>query len=140
MKKIIFWMITLLLLLPNDFIFGQNIVINEILTSNISSIEDEDNSHQDWIELYNNGTSSVNLQGYGLSDDPTQPLKWTFPNVTLNSGKYLIVWASDKNRTVAGSPLHTNYKISSKGNNILLTNPSGTIVDQVPPVNLQPDI
>ena len=52
-------------------VLAQNIVINEMLTTNTTSITDEDNSHQDWIELYNNGATSVNLSGYGLSDDPT---------------------------------------------------------------------
>src|SRR5690606_123881 len=43
----------------------------------------------------------------------------------------LLVWCSDKNRTTPGQPLHTNWKISASGEQILLTNASGTVVDSV---------
>lgn len=140
MKKITFWILTALVVLSIDSLFAQNIVINEILTSNTASITDEDGSHEDWIELYNNGAAPVNLLGYGLTDDPLLLFKWTFPNVTLNPGQYLLVWASDKNRTVVGSPLHTNFKISAGGETLVVTNASGINVDTVPPVSLQSDI
>jgi hypothetical protein len=124
----------------SNTVFSQGLVINEILTSNSNSIKDEDNSYQDWIELYNSGPTSVNLLGFGLSDDPLVLYKWTFPNVSLASGQYLIVWASDKNKTIVGGQLHTNFKISSTGETILLTNTSGVTISTVPPVNLQTDI
>src|SRR5947207_1630028 len=98
MKNISFWIIAISVFLRTDPLFAQNIVINEILTSNTSSIQDEDGTYQDWIELYNSGTSDVSLQGYGLSDDPLLLFKWTFPNVTLQKGGYLIIWTSGKNR------------------------------------------
>ena len=97
---------------------AQNIVINELLASNSSSIQDENGSHEDWIELYNKGAATVNLQGYGLSDDAALLYKWTFPNVSILPGQYLLIWASDKNRSVAGSPLHTNFKISKSKSKI----------------------
>ncbi|MBS7787515.1 CotH kinase family protein, partial [Flavobacterium sp. CYK-55] len=119
---------------------AQNIVINELLASNTASIQDEDSSREDWIELYNNSSVSVNLSGYGLSDDPALPLKWTFPNVTVAAGQYLIIWASDKNRAVAGQPLHTNFKISGSGEALYLTNPSGTTIDSAPAANLPANV
>ena len=123
-----------------NYAFSQNIVINEILSSNSYTNTDEDGSYQDWIEVYNNGTMAVNLSGYGLSDDATILFKWTFPSVSIAPGEYLLVWASDKNRTVAGSPLHTNFKLSPAGNTVLLTNPAGTTVDTVPSIPMQSDI
>ena len=129
MKKITF----LLFVLWGISLSAQNIVINEIITSNSTVNTDEDGSYQDWVELYNNGPAAVNLNGYGLSDDPLTPFKWSFPAVTVNPGQYLLVFCSDKNRTVVGQPLHTNWKISSDGETITLTQPGGTIADQVPP-------
>ncbi|HSD14304.1 MAG TPA: CotH kinase family protein [Flavobacterium sp.] len=140
MKKITFWILTSMVVLNYDPLFSQNIVINEILTSNNTSITDENGSHEDWIELYNTGSNPVNLLGHGLSDDPAALFKWTFPSVTLNPGQYLIVWASDKNRAIAGSPLHTNFKLSASGETLILTNPSGNNVGTVSPVALQSDI
>ncbi len=130
----------LLFLAITNSVLSQNIVINEILSSNSFSNMDEDGSYQDWIELYNNGATTVNLSGYGLSDDATILFKWTFPSVAIAPGEYLLVWASDKNRTVAGSPLHTNFKLAMAGNAVLLTNLAGTTVDMVPSVPMQSDI
>ncbi|MEY3501378.1 MAG: hypothetical protein RL308_3051, partial [Bacteroidota bacterium] len=123
-----------------NYASGQNIVINEILSSNSYTNADEDGSYQDWIEIYNSGSTAVNLSGYGLSDDATILFKWTFPSVSMAPGEYMLIWASDKNRTVAGSPLHTNFKLSPAGNTVLLTNPAGTTVDTVPSIPMQSDI
>ena len=70
MKKITLVLIALLSAVSLIKVNAQTIVINEILASNTVSIQDEDSSRQDWIELYNSGASSVNLLGFGLSDDP----------------------------------------------------------------------
>src|SRR6476661_272485 len=110
MKKITCFVTTLFLLIFSTS-FSQ-VVINEILTSNTTVNTDEDNSYQDWVELRNNGAASINLQGYGLTDDATLPHKWVLPNVSIAPGGYLLVWCSDKNRTTPGQPLHTNFKIS----------------------------
>ena len=48
----------------------------------------------DWIEIRNNGATSVNLVGWHLSDDSGIPFKWTFPSTTIAPGGYKIVFAS----------------------------------------------
>ena len=118
---------------------GQ-VVINEILTSNVNVNTDEDDTYQDWVELYNPGPAAVTLGGFGLTDDATLPYKWVFPAVTMPANSYLLVWCSDKNRTTPGLPLHTNFKISSSGEAITLTNTSGVAVDVVPAVALLQDV
>ncbi|MBK6840503.1 MAG: lamin tail domain-containing protein [Bacteroidetes bacterium] len=55
---------------------GQ-LFINELMSNNQSTIQDADGDYSDWIELYNAGAVSVNLQGYGLSDNPDSLLKYT---------------------------------------------------------------
>jgi len=77
---------------------GQ-IFINEGSNKNYSQISDEDNEFPDWIELYNAGTDTVQLAGYTLSDDPTNPTKWTFPNVYILPGAYKTIFCSGKDRT-----------------------------------------
>lgn len=131
MKKITPFFLALLLQLFSTQASSQSIAINEILTANTTVNQDEDDSYQDWIEIRNNGVSPVNLNGFGLSDDPLIPFKWTFPAVSLGSGQYLIIWCSDKDRAVVGSPLHTNFKLSSAGETITLTNGSGLTLDTV---------
>jgi hypothetical protein len=131
MKKITPFFITLLLFLGIHHAQSQ-VVINEVLASNTTINEDEDGTYQDWVELYNLGAAAVNLNGYGLTDDATLPHKWTFPNVSIGAGQYLLVWCDDKNRAVAGEPLHTNWKISSSGEMIELTSPANAVVSSAP--------
>ncbi|MFD0777681.1 CotH kinase family protein [Flavobacterium myungsuense] len=138
MKKMSPFFITLLLILFTNTAVSQSIVINEILTSNTTINQDEDGSYQDWVELRNNGATAVNLTNFGLTDDATLPYKWTFPNVTIAAGQYLLIWCSDKNRTNTTKPLHTNFKLSSSGETITLTNASGVAINTVTtPVILQ---
>lgn len=74
--------------------------INEISPSNISQIINSNGKYNDWIEIYNNGPGTVNLAGYGLSDDYRKPYQFTFPNVSLTNGKRILVFASDSNSTM----------------------------------------
>ena len=74
--------------------FSQ-IVINEISPTNISIIQNSNGKYDDWIELHNSGGSTVNLSGYGLTDDPTKPFRFKFPSYNLLSGKKVLVFASD---------------------------------------------
>jgi len=72
--------------------------INEYMASNSFTVADEDGDYQDWIELYNAGGDSISLAGFGLSDNPANPFRWVFPDVTVGAGEYLLVWASGKDR------------------------------------------
>jgi uncharacterized repeat protein (TIGR02543 family) len=128
------------LLIFSNLISSQNIVINEIMSSNTFSIVDDDGTYQDWIELYNAGPTSINLSGYGLTDDSTLLFKWVFPNVTIDAGDYLLIWASEKNRTEVNNPLHTNFKISASGNPLLLTSSSGILVSSIAATAIPPDV
>jgi hypothetical protein len=91
------------------------LLINEFVASNGLGLADDDGDFSDWIEIYNAGNQPVNLAGYTLTDDPTLPAKWRFPDVTLGSGDYLLVYASGKNRAQAGQPLHANFRLSKNG-------------------------
>ncbi|WP_367391605.1 CotH kinase family protein [Lewinella sp. LCG006] len=108
---------------------SAQVLINEICASNNASIEDEFGAFPDWIELYNAGENALNLAGYSLSDDPADPAKWSFPEIILEPDDWLLVFASDRN-VVATNP-HTNFKLSASGENVVLSNPAGLIVDQL---------
>lgn len=133
-------MILLLLLLFTSIGFSQSIVINEVMSANQSTLKDTDGDYSDWIELYNNTASAVNLNGYGLSDELSNNFKWIIPDVTIQSNSYLLIFASGKNRNLAGSELHTNFKLNSSGIPVQLVNASGIIIDQAVIDSLPPDI
>ncbi len=118
--------------------------INEIMASNGTTLADEDGDYEDWIELHNPGSAPVDLSGWGLSDDFNRPFRWTFsPGVTLKPGEFLLVWASGKDRPASDSPgghPHTNFRIDSDGEEILLTRPDGLRVDEIPPTSIPRDV
>ena len=71
------------------------------MSSNSITIADEDGDFSDWIELYNPTQHRIDLKGWGLSDNTSNPFKWVFPEVKMEPGDYLMVWASGKDRAVA---------------------------------------
>lgn len=120
-----FWLVTALCLLLAGWqifsLYGRedasDLIINEFVAANGTGLVDEDGDYSDWIEIYNRSPLSVNLSGWSLSDDPTQPEKWTFPDLTLGSHEYLVVFASGKNRKPdqPGGELHTNFRLNQSG-------------------------
>lgn len=100
-------------------------IISEFLASNIRNLADEDGSFEDWIELYNNGSSPVNLDGWFLTDSSKDLRKWRLPATNINATSTLIVFASNKDRKAPGRPLHTNFKLSPDGEYLALVKPDG---------------
>ena len=121
---------------------SADIAISEFLASNTSGLTDEDGDDSDWIELSNTSGSAIDLAGWHLSDAAQTLDKWEFPSVALNPGEELVVFASGKDRAVAGAELHTNFKLSSSGELLALVRPDGvTIESQFAPYPQQyPDI
>lgn len=114
--------------------------INEVMADNASYLPDASGAYHDWIELYNSGDSDINLTGYMLSDDPSKPDKWIFPQTTLAAGEYLVVYASGApDASGDGTALHTNFKISAEHEELLLSDPRGRTVSQVTVDNLGTD-
>ena len=97
--------------------------ITELMPANKSSLLDADGNFSDWIELCNVSGEACDLDGFYLSDDSDDLLKWRFPSVSLAPGERMIVFCSDKDRT--DGELHTNFSISSAGETLYLTSPAG---------------
>ena len=101
-------------------LLASDVFISEFLASNDTFL-DEDGDDPDWIEIFNAGPDDVNLDDWYLSDDESEPDKWSFPDQTLGAGNFLVIFASDKDRSVANEQLHTNFKISAGGEDLLLS-------------------
>ncbi len=95
-------------------------------------LEDENGDRPDWIELQNPNAFTLNLAGYALTDSSLTPAKWIFPLANIAPGGYAVVFASGKNRTVIGSPLHTNFSLTGAGEYLALTTPGSALVQQFP--------
>ena len=92
-----------------------SIVINEIMADNDTTILDDEDQAEDWIELLNVGDDTVELHGLYLSDDPADPTKWGFADVSIEAGGHLIVWCDDDPEQ---SPTHTTFKLSRSGEEV----------------------
>jgi hypothetical protein len=98
-----------------------NIVINEFLAKNTSFGVNELGSHEDWIEIYNNTSTPLSLNGLYLTDDYTNPTKYPFPSsTTINAHDILVVFAD--NGVNSNTYLHTNFKLSGTADMLMLGN------------------
>ena len=102
------------------------LAITEFVASNSNGLQDELGNEEDWLEIQNTSTGTVNLSGLYLTDESTNLRKWPLPAWTLNAGNRMVVFASNRNRTPAqttagqdnsgsaASPrLATNFKIGA---------------------------
>ena len=97
--------------------------ITELMPANKSCLLDGDGDFSDWIELCNVSGETCDLEGFYLSDDGDDLLKWQFPSVSLAPGERVVVFCSDKDCT--DGELHANFSISSVGETLYLTSPAG---------------
>jgi hypothetical protein len=105
-----------------------DVVINEFMAQN-DSIADPSGEFEDWIELYNNTTHSIDLGGMYLSDDVSRPTKWQFPaNSTIGANSYVMVWADEDSGQVG---LHANFQLSASGEYLRLSNTDASVLDSV---------
>ncbi|MCW1921773.1 lamin tail domain-containing protein [Luteolibacter arcticus] len=109
-------------------------VISEFCASNQNGLEDEDGDRPDWVEIFNPDATAANLTNWYLTDNADNKTKWRFPAVTIPAGGYLVVFASDKNRRVAGQPLHTSFSLSAGGEYLGLIRANGVgVASQISP-------
>ena len=88
----------------------------------------------DWIELRNTGAQSVDLAGWGLSDNPAKPRKWQFPQgAVIKAGGYLVVMCAegDTSSPDGRGYYRTGFSLSS-GESVTLCTPAGEVVDRLP--------
>ncbi len=125
---IILALMILSLTLWADSAICQQLAINEFMASNSATAADQYGEFDDWIELYNFGSSEIALGGLNLTDDAENLDKWTFPDTSVQAGAFIIVWA-DKDDGQMG--LHVSFKLSASGEEIILSHPDGTIINSV---------
>ena len=107
----------------NPSIVPNGIMVNEFLALNDTGATDEAGEYDDWIEIINTTSSSVDLSGWHLSDDSQLPTKWMFPSgTTISAGQVVLVWADND---LTQGPLHANFKLSGDGEEILLVDSDG---------------
>ncbi len=111
---------------------ADSIVISEIMYHPGHALNTPENLKQEWIELFNPGTQTVNLTGWRFSDG----VEFVFPTVSIGAGQYLVV-AADVSTFKAKYPSVTNVVggwtgwLSNSGEKIEIVDAAGEVVDSV---------
>lgn len=133
MTKFLLPLFFLIFISTNSF---SQLYINEFMASNASTIQDPDYAGDaDWIEIYNDGNSAVNLNGYFLTDNVNIPNKWVIGDVTIEAKGYVIFWADGNS---IGN--HTNFKLDAQAEQLGFFKPDLSLIDSISYINQQPDI
>ena len=115
--------------------------LNELMARNNSTIADEQNEYNDWIEVYNDGETPVDLAGFFITDDAAIPDKWRIPpgnadQTTVPANGFALLWADG---SPDEGPLHLSFKLDGDGEEIALYSPDGALVDFITFEEQRPD-
>lgn len=102
--------------------------INEFMASNLNTILSPNfQEYADWLEIYNAEDTTVDISGFYLTDDLTEPQKWQIPSpARIGPGWNLLFWADGKNEG-----RHTNFNLSKSGEQIGLFTNEGKLIDSI---------
>ncbi len=111
------------------YALDDKVVINEVMPANVSYMFDGTFNYDGWVELYNDGKSSVNLQGYSFSDDFDNPRKFVLPkNIgSIAPGGYKVIFF-DNNELDANN---VNFKLDCDGASLYLFSKDTTFLSLV---------
>lgn len=115
-------------------LLAGNVVISEFMADNSTGLKDYYGQNSDWIELHNLDSTPRDLSGWHLTDNASNLTEWTFPaGSTIAAGGYMVVFASGRDIKAPNGELHTNFKLSSSGEYLGLTDPAANIISDYGP-------
>ncbi|NLD95356.1 MAG: T9SS type A sorting domain-containing protein [Fibrobacter sp.] len=112
---------------------SAEVMINEFMADNVNASPDmcDFDDFSDWIELYNNSDTTVDLKGYFLTDKLDNPTKWPIPDGATIEPKGFLVIRADGSDAAPGTEAtreyhpydlkfttkryHTNFKLDDLG-------------------------
>lgn len=129
------------LALSFSFVLNAQLVINEFMASNSATLKDESGEYEDWIEIYNTSDNNISLNGFYLTDNFNNKLKFAIPGeITITAKGYVVFFADDN---TSQGELHTNFKLSSDGEQLAIFQLSGAdtiVIDSLTFPNQSDDI
>jgi hypothetical protein len=103
----------------------KRLIINELMSNNVSFVMDEERNYSMWVEIYNPGITIENLRDYTFTDDPAEPEKWRPNDKLIAGGSYATLWFE---RPEVGG--HASFKLDPDGGSLYLMK-NGETVDMV---------
>jgi len=111
------------------------LVLNEVQADNGATLTDESGDFDDWIEVLNTSDDVVQLGGLQLTDHWEGVADFTFPELLLEPGGRVIVWADEE---PGEGPLHAPFRLDADGEDLFLLQ-GGSILDQTSWTSLTED-
>ena len=105
-----------------------DLVINEIMSNNVSVAADPADNFEDWIELYNTTNYPISTNGLFLTDTLSNIHKWALPNHTIYPNSYFIIWADEDGNQ---GEEHANFQLSNLGEQLVLSNVDSSVIDSI---------
>lgn len=106
----------------NGEMSNVKIRISEVCSSNSSLIASDTGEFFDYVELYNYG-STMNLSGFGLSNDDNNSITYKFGDIEFKENSYMVIFLDGKK---------VPFKLNAGGNEYLsLVAWDGTVVDKL---------
>jgi len=103
--------------------------ITEIMASNRTAVTDDNGRFPDWVELQNTSSEPVDITGWSLTDDMNRLIRFTFPEMTLDPGEYVVIYCDDDLKNTPGFAFHAPFKLSAQGEQLLLFDAGGNIME-----------
>ncbi|MDD2502838.1 MAG: lamin tail domain-containing protein [Clostridia bacterium] len=118
----------------------NDLVINEVVSSNSNSLSVPDLGSPDWIEIYNRGSNDINMNGYILRNSSKPSTYYVFPDIVIKAGDYLVIYACSKPRNGLMKSFCSGYKLPKKGVGLVLYDANLRVLDEVEVPALETDI
>ena len=116
--------------------------INEFMASNESTIGvdvGDGVDFPDWIEIYNPNDEDVDLGGWYLTDDLSNPQKHLMPaGVIVPAGGFTLLWADDDEEDEGSD--HLGFHLAVEGEAVGIYRPNGSPADTLTYEAQVPDI
>ena len=105
------------------------LVINEVMTANLSYYSPYPTVVCDWVELKNVSSSDILLSDYYLSDDDDDYMLWRLPEKILPAGEYMIIYCSGDAESTYGENYHSNFSLDATDEQLFLSGADGEVAD-----------
>ena len=110
---------------------SNGVYLNEFMASNASTLVGPDGAYCDWMELYNTTGAEVDLSGFGVSDSPTQPLKYTLPQGTkIPANGVLLIYLTGRETPEGADKIEAPFSLAAYAESVVFSTPAGRILDQ----------
>ncbi len=110
-------------------LLAADVLITEFQAINDTTLGDGHGDFSDWIELHNPTSAPVGLGGWFLTDDRDDLNQWALPDIQIDGGEFMVIFASGRDSVDPEGNYHTNFKLSGDGEDLLLVQPDGRSFD-----------